>query len=258
MLKSMLLILTTSYFAWYMERFETSMIYPFDASLSSPAVAGEDRLTDTRHATSDGEQLVVWRAEAEPGKPTVLYLPGNSGSLKDRAERFSELINQGYGVTAVGYRGSSGSTGQPEELALTDDAIAIAQGERGRPLILYGESLGTAIAIKLAGRGIGDAVVLEAPFTSISDLVASQYPDEDLERLLTQRWESLDRVTAMRQPLLVIHGDSDLLVPLHMGRTIFEEAGSTRKKLWVVPGRGHNGLWTTETQAVLYDFLESL
>ena len=257
MLKTTLLVLTTSYFAWYMERFEIAMIYPFDATYATPEVAGEPRLGEVRLATGDGEELIVWRAEAQPGKPTLMYFPGNAGGLKDRVDRFTRLIDRGYGVTAMAYRGSSGSTGRPEERHLTEDAADLARAQTGHPLILYGESLGTAVAIKLAATGVGDAVVLEAPFTSLAELVENQYPHEKLRHLITQHWESIEGVPTVHQPLLVIHGTDDRLVPIWMGRKIFEEAASPDKVFVEVAGRGHNGLWTVETQQALFGFLES-
>ena len=256
MLKSMLLILSTSYFAWYMERFEISMIYPFDSTYATPEVAGEPRMRETRFATGDGEELVVWRAEAQPGKPTILYLPGNAGGLKDRTDRFARLIDRGYGVTAMAYRGSSGSTGQPDEAALTKDATDLARAETGTPLILYGESLGTAVAIKLAAAGLGDGVVLEAPFTSIIALIASQYPNETLDHLVTQRWNSLESVSSVEQPLLIVHGQDDKLVPVWMGHMIYDAAASLDKEFLEIADRGHSGLWTVETQRALFGFLE--
>ena len=256
MLKSMLLILSTSYFAWYMERFEISMIYPFDSTYATPEVAGEPRMRETRFGTGDGEGLVVWRAEAEPGKPTILYLPGNAGGLKDRTERFARLIDRGYGVTAMAYRGSSGSTGQPDEETLTRDATDLARSETGAPLVLYGESLGTAVAIKLAAAGLGDGVVLEAPFTSIIALIASQYPNESLEHLVTQHWNSLESVASVEQPLLVVHGQEDKLVPVWMGRKIYNAAASPDKEFLEIAKRGHNRLWTAEAQSALFGFLD--
>lgn len=257
MLKSTFIILATSYFAWHLERFETSVIYPFDNTYETPASAGEPRLRETRFVTTDGEELILWRSAPRDGRPTILYFPGNAGGLRDRVERFSHLIDRGYGVTALGYRGSSGSTGRPNEMALVEDAIAVSTREVARPLVLYGESLGTAVAIKLAGRGVGDAVVLEAPFTSVVELIERQHPTEDLDHLVTQRWESLDGAAAVRQRLLVIHGSDDHLVPVQMGRAIFAVAGSVNKRFLEIDGGSHNDLWSGETLAVLYDFLEN-
>jgi len=124
------------------------------------------------------------------------------------------------------------------------------------PLVLYGESLGTAMAIKLASEGIGEAVVLEAPFTSFTDLVAVQYPLEDLRQHLTQHWNSAGKISGLKQPLLVIHGRFDKIVPIEQGRAVFRDAGSEDKQFLELADRGHQNLWTVEMQVVLYDFLE--
>ncbi len=256
MLKAAVLIAATSYFAWYLERFELSMVYPFDKTYATPTEAGEARLREARFATADGEELILWQVAATGARPTVLYLPGNAGGLKDRARRFSALIDRGYGVVALAYRGSSGSSGAPGEAELTNDARAVARALPKGPLVLYGESLGTAVAIKLASEGIGDVVVLEAPFTSIADLVAVQYPRDDLAHLLTQHWKSADRISRLKQPLLIVHGRFDKVVPIEQGRTVFKAAGSRDKQFLEVVDRGHHNLWTIDMQLTLYEFLD--
>jgi alpha-beta hydrolase superfamily lysophospholipase len=256
MLKSTLLILATSYFAWYLERFETSAIYPFDATHATPILAGEPRLAERRFSTFDGEQLVYWTHSAQGNRPTILYFPGNAGGLKDRVSRFSYLIDNGFGVIALAYRGSSGSSGQPDEMLLTADALALAAAHSGSPLILYGESLGSALAIKIASSGFGDRIILEAPFTSIVDLVQSQYPQEDLSHLITQRWDSLGGVGSLTQPLLIIHGTNDRVVPVQMGRSIFENAGSEDKRFVEVAGFGHIDLWSSDALNAVSGFLD--
>ena len=255
MLKVSLMILSTSYFAWYFQTYETTAIYPFDTKYTSPSEVGETRLIEQRVTTQDGESLIIWRATATPGKPTILYFSGNAGGLKDRAERFRHLLDAGFGVIAPAYRGSSGSTGTPNEDALLSDAAMIAQSAQ-TPLVLYGESLGTAVAIQLAAEGIGKTVVLEAPFTSIKDLVGLQFPSEDLSDLITQKWESAAHAPGLNQPLLIIHGAQDRTVPITMGRQIFEAVGSTDKHFLEVKGAGHNGLWTPDARATLFAFLE--
>ena len=255
MLKLALMFLSTSYVAWYLEQFETSAVYPFDTSYESPEDAGEARLTEQRLKTKDGENLIVWRFKALRGKPTIIYFSGNAGGLKDRTERFRQLIDAGFGVIAPAYRGSSGSTGAPNETALLADAMTIVAAEHSRPLVLYGESLGTALAIRLAATGLGNAVVLEAPFTSFTELVGIQFPAEDLTNLITQKWESARHAPDLNQPLLVIHGSNDHMVPITMGREIFDAAGSLEKQFFEVTGVGHSGLWTAEAKDILFAFL---
>ncbi|MCG6882855.1 MAG: alpha/beta hydrolase [Silicimonas sp.] len=254
MLPSLFLILSTSYAAWYLERFELAAVYPFDKTYSTPLDAGAPDLTETATDTADGARLVIWRAEARDGLPTVVYFSGNAGSLKDRVSRFRRLAERGFGIVAPAYRGSSGSTGQPDEALLVEDARRIA-GTLSGTVVLYGESLGAAVAIQVASAGIGDAVVLEAPFTSITDLVATQFPTEDLGDAITQRWDSLAAVGALRQPLLIIHGDADRIVPVEMGQRIFDAAGSADKAFISAPGHGHTTLWASDLQGPLFDFL---
>ena len=256
MLKSALFVMTTSYFAWYFEHHELSAVYPFDSTYVSPSSAGEPRLAETFFETEDGERLIMWRAEATTGKPTVLYFSGNAGGLKGRSDRFRDLINQGYGIIAPAYRGSSGSTGKPTETALVADARAIAAAANTGELVIYGESLGSAVAIRLAAEGIGAKLVLEAPFTSIPDLVLAQHPTEQLDHLITQRWNSRQHADGITQPLLIVHGESDRQVPIAMGEAIFGLAASKEKRMFKVMDAGHARLWTPEVRMVVFDFLD--
>lgn len=255
MFSAAVFVLSTSYIAWYFQQHEIKAVYPFDATYSTPGDAGAPRMHEAAFATEDGETLVLWRAQAAADKPTVVYFSGNAGGLKERSDRFSRLIDEGFGVVALAYRGSSGSTGMPDETALISDARALVASLDAMPLVIYGESLGTAVAIRLAAEGLGDRVVLEAPFTSIPDLILSQHPTEKLDHLITQRWESHLYVSRVTQPLLVVHGDRDHLVPITMGEEIFGMAGSDDKHFLRIADKGHNGLWTDEVQKALFAFL---
>ena len=254
MLTPFFAILSTSYVAWYLERFEMAAVYPFDETYATPADAGAPKLVETTFETQDGARLVVWRAAASAGRPTIVYFPGNAGALKDRADRFTRFVDAGFGLVAPAYRGSSGSTGAPDETVLVADATALV-GDLPGTVVLYGESLGAAVAIRLAADGLGDAVVLEAPFTSLADLVASQFPMEDLRDVITQRWENLATVGGVVQPLLVIHGEADRVVPFEMGRSVFEAAGSPDKAFLRVSDHGHAALWNGRVQSDLFAFL---
>ena len=253
-----LMSVATSYLAWYLERHETRMVYPFAATYAAPVDIGEPRLIEPRFRQSDGTSVILWRAEAMDGKPTIVYFPGNSGGLKDRVTRFQQLLDAGYGLVAVAYRGSSGSGGTPSEALLTADARAIVKAETARPLVLYGESLGTSLAVKLAAEGHSNGVVLEAPFTSIVDVVAVQFPLDQLDALMTQRWSSLSHAPTLRQPLLVVHGTEDRIVPITLGEELFAAAGSTSKRFLRIEGRGHTELWTPDMRHALHGFLDGV
>ena len=249
--------LATSFIAWFFENHEHRAVYPFDHHLSHPAEIGEPRLSEARFTTQDGETLVLWQAKPQKGKPTILYFPGNAGALADRVGRFRAFLDRGYGLTALAYRGSSGSTGKPDEDHLTADAFALARTLPKDGLILYGESLGTALVIKLAAQGFGEALVLEAPFTSFPDLVAAQYPNEDILDRLTQIWDNRSHITSVNQPFLLLHGIDDRLVPFAQGQELFEAAPSTNKSMIALEGRGHRDTWSVEGQTALYQFLNA-
>jgi uncharacterized protein len=234
---------------------ERALLYPFTPTDATPPAG----LTATTLATPDGENLVVWSAPAENGKPVVLYFHGNAGNLAVRAGRFTAFTARGYGVVAAGYRGSSGSTGQATEAALIADAALLAEhlpalAGRG-PVIYYGESLGAAVAIALAGTVPPVALVLEAPFTSIADMAAQLYGSAALARLLGSQWPSLERIGTVTAPLLILHGAADPLVPPAQGRALLDAAASPDKALYLVPGAGHVDVWQPDAQARLYAFL---
>ncbi|MBT8413336.1 MAG: lysophospholipase, partial [Boseongicola sp.] len=100
-------------------------------------------------------------------------------------------------------------------------------------------------------------IVLEAPFTSFIDIVAAQYPRDDLGGLLTQHWNSRSAARDIRQPLLVIHGNVDKVIPIALGLEIFEVAGSSDKDFLEVTGEGHRTLWTVDMKRRLFAFLDA-
>ena len=119
----------------------------------------------------------------------------------------------GFGVVALAYRGSSGSGGSPDEHLLTGDAAALnarlAQIAPGAPVVLYGESLGSALAIQAGGGGTGSAELCwRAPFTTFPEIVTAQFPREvGLEAMFTQVWNSRALIGDVTEPLLILHGD---------------------------------------------------
>lgn len=234
---------------------ERAMVYPF-TPLSAPPPAG---FTESRLDTPDGETLVVWSAPPAPGKPVVLYFHGNAGNLAVRKGRFTAFTARGFGVVAAGYRGSSGSTGNPTETTLIADAALLADAvpklAATAPVVYYGESLGAAVAIALAELRPPAALVLESPFTSLGDLSAHVYGSAALARLVTSDWPNLARISSVAAPLLILHGADDPLVPPAMAQALLDAAASADKSLYLVPGAGHVDVWQADAQRRLYDFL---
>jgi len=227
------------------------MMYLPDTHLIPPQAAGLPAATMETLASADGEKLVTWYLPPKEDRPLVIYFQGNAGQIADRARRFRILARNGNGVLAVSYRGYGGSTGTPTESGLIADARAaythaLAKGIPPRKIVLFGESLGTGVAVALAAEKDIAALVLEAPFSSTADVGASIYWMFPVRLLLKDQFRSVSRITRVRAPLLIVHGDADRVIPIGFGRKLFDAAREPKSFL-AVPEGGHQVL---EEQAV--------
>jgi fermentation-respiration switch protein FrsA (DUF1100 family) len=194
--------------------------------------------------TEDGLSLLAWYLPpVQEGGRVVLYLHGNAGHIGHRAYRLGPLRQLGWGVLLLEYRGYGGNPGRPSEPGLLTDARAglAALRAMGLPLdriILWGESLGSGLAVRLAVEQPVAAAVLEAPYTSMTAMARLRYPFPLVGRLLLDRFDSLSVIGAVRAPVLVIHGARDRIIPLAMGRAIYAAAPDP-KELWIAEEAGH-------------------
>ena len=243
---------------------ERKLVYPLDPTRISPTTAGVAQMREVLFETSD-ETLVLWVANPKQGKPVILYFHGNAGNLANRAQRFGEFIKRGYGVVAMAYRGSSGSTGVPSEKAISADAINVhlklPDLVGNAPVIYYGESLGTGVAIstlrnKAVSWSYPVAIVLEAPYTSIPDTARRLYPKFGiLSGVLKNQWDTKRHIQHVATPLLILHGTDDQLIPIEMGREVFDLSPATDKTFFAVRGADHNNIWQPQAKAALFQFL---
>ncbi|MFK7939112.1 MAG: alpha/beta hydrolase [Roseovarius sp.] len=247
--------------------FERKAVYPFDPTRVAPAATGLNGVSEQVFRSS-GHELVIWVAAAQPGKPTIFYLHGNAGNLANRAWRFQQFVDRGYGLIAPAYRGSSGSTGRPSEVAITRDyrklyngLDSIISGISPSEVIVYGESLGTGVALKLLDApeiAQPAGVVLEAPYTSLPDVVRHVYPQlESLIPKMKNIWDSAAHAPRLSAPLLVLHGAQDDMIPPAQGRAVLNAAGSKDKTMYEVPGAGHSDTWTDDSLTQLWRFIDA-
>ena len=226
---------------------QRKLMYVPDPQRISPRSAGLAGVEERLIETADGERVVAWRAAAAPGQPTVLYFHGNAGHLAARAERIRAFQQAGWGVLMMSYRGYSGSTGSPSETAnIADARLAYAmlarEGVIGDALIVYGESLGTGVAIKLACEHAVGMLVLDSPFTSMVDMAVRVYPFLPSRQLLSDRYESDRDLPGVKAPVLVMHGARDQVVPVTMGREMHALAPEP-KRLVIFPEGNHSDLF---------------
>lgn len=222
---------------------QRSFIYFPDPVRTSPAAAGLADVAEVGIATPDGERLVAWYGKARPGQPTILYFHGNGGSLALRADTMARYLERGRGMLMMAYRGYSGSSGSPSEAANVADAKLaydwlVRNGVKPEDIILYGESLGSGVAIQVAREKKVAGLVLDSPYTSILELASAAYPWLPVGPLLRDRYESVTYIGDVRVPVFVLHGEADDIVPVAMGRRLFAAANEP-KEIKTMPGAGH-------------------
>lgn len=245
-LKLAILLIVGAYVAVaaYMYVNQRRFIYFPDAAHVDPVDVGLSGVEEHVIATPDGERVVLWYAGPRDGRPLILFLHGNGGSIGDRAARFLFYRKAGFGVLFLSFRGYGGSTGSASESGLVADAVAAydwlqARGHRPDEIVLVGESLGTGVAVQLAGQRKAAAVALEAPYSSIAAIAASQYWYLPVRLLLKDQFDSLSRIRSIDAPLLISHGERDEIVPFAMGRELYAAAVEP-KEFFAVPGAGHD------------------
>ncbi len=221
------------------------LYFPAD-KLPAPVEVGAADYDVVTLTTADGLSLTAWHAAAEPGRPTIVYLHGNAGNIAGRVPKLRPFRAAGLGVLLVGYRGYGGNPGTPSEAGLVaDGAAGLAYlAEAGVPpgrVVLFGESLGSAVAIRLAARHRVAALILEAPFTSIVDAGRYHYPLLPVATLATNRFESIRHIAGVTAPVLIVHGARDRVVPVAQGRRLLAAAPEPKRGVFL-PGAGHNDL----------------
>ena len=194
--------------------------------------------------TSDSIRLHAWWIRAPQASLVTLYLHGNAGNATHRFLQIREITAAGSSVLMLDYRGYGKSGGSPSEYGLYADADAaylylLDQGYSPRRIVLQGESLGTAVAVDLASRKECAGVVLEAGFTSGRDVADTVLPV--IGPLLFRGFDAKSKIANVHAPLLFFHGDRDEIIPLRLGRGLFE-AALEPKGFTEVPGARHNDL----------------
>ena len=167
------------------------------------------------------------------------------GALRYRVERFTRLITDGIGVVAVEYRGYGGSSGSPSERGLIADAEAgyafAAARYPYQQIVVWGESLGTGVAVALAAEKPVGRVVLQSPFTSAAEVGAQRYWFAPVRLLMKDQFRSDLRIGKVTAPVLVLHGDRDNVVPFALGERLYGLINAP-KRFVRFPGAGHNDL----------------
>ena len=234
-----------------------SLLYVPDGRAPHSACFDELGMRHVPLLSADRISIYAWYAKArEPQLPTLAYFTGNAGNVGHRACLVRPYVEKGYGVLILSYRGYGGSRGRPDEQGLYLDAEAALDylaSQAGVPVertVLYGQSLGSAVAVEMAVRRHAAALILLAPFTSAPAAARSiaWFVPIPIGALFGDRFDSIGKIVRIDEPLLVIHGTGDGTIPAHHGQALFDAARVEPKELVLIPGADHNDLHGTWRQ----------
>jgi hypothetical protein len=244
--------LILSVFVYFMQ---PSLVYfptrDLEFTPAAYSLAHEDVLLDT----PDGERIHGWWVERAGARGALLFLHGNGGNISHRLDSIRLFHDLGLSVLIIDYRGYGKSSGRPGESGTYLDAEAAwkylveARGIDPGRIVIYGESLGGAVATWLASRVGCGALLITAGFTSVEDMGRHYYPYLPVRWLVRIRYPSIDYIGAARCPVLVMHSPGDEIVPFDMGRKLFEAARPPKEFLELAGG--HNDGFMLSSERVL-------
>ena len=188
---------------------------------------------------NEGIKLKAWLHKKDLiNKKTILFFHGNAGNLTNRNYKLNELSKFDVNFLILAYRGFSNNQGKPTEEGLYEDAKSSLdwlklKGVKEKNLILYGESLGTAVAIETAQNKTLAGIILESPFTSMIELAQKYYPFLPVKFLLKDKYETANKLPNVTSPILVLHGKLDTIVPFAMGEKLYRQANEPKFKYFI-------------------------
>ena len=210
--------------------FQRSLTYFPDRTRPTPADSDVPELAPVTLETEDGLSLLAWYAPPRVSDaPSLAYFHGNAGHIGMRGFKVRAYLNAGLGVLLTTWRGYSGNPGTPTEDGLYADGRAAraflrANGCDDERQILYGESLGTGVAVHLAREAAPGALVLEAPFSSVVDIARGRFPLLPVRPLIVDRFDSAAKIGKVAAPVLIVHGERDRTIPVRLARKLFKRA----------------------------------
>lgn len=215
---------------------QRKLLYIPSHDLLTPEHYGIKNIHAITFSTEDGITLTSWFKKPETDEPVILYFHGNAGHLGDRSEKYQRFADAGFGLLALSYRGYGTSQGKPSEKGLYHDARAAinylaSQNIPSKQIILYGESLGSGVAVQMATEYDIRAIVLEAPYTSVANRAQELYPYVPAKWLLKDKFNSIKKIKQVNAPLLIFHGKMDNVIPFRHGMTLFDAANTPKEKI---------------------------
>ena len=216
--------------------FQGNLLYhpTIDNYLKDQVEREPNEIEKVKITTKDKIDLIGWfyNRDLEEFK-TILFFHGNAGSLENRTYKLNHFKNLNLNFLIIAWRGFNGNKGKPNEMGLYEDAESAikwlkAKGVKEKNIILYGESLGTGVAVEVAQNKNYAGVILESPFTSMVNMGKKYYPFFPVSFLLKDKFESYKKINKISVPVLIMHGKVDKIVPYAMGKKMYELANDPK------------------------------
>lgn len=201
----------------------------------------------------DGIEVTSWiippaatDSQPQPSQqPLIIFFHGNAIHALQGSQRALRFAHEGFGFVLAEYRGYGHNDGRPSETSLYSDArrliASLKEQFPATPFFLYGESIGSGVAVQMATEFDVAGVILEAPFTSVTDIAQKTYPFVPVAPLLKHRFDNIVKIKDIDAPLLILHGAEDSIIPPSYGRRLYD-AATEPKTLHIVENAGHNDL----------------
>ena len=239
---------------------QRSLLYHPDQTIPDPHDFGLGDVSPVRIESAGGHRLLGWwRSPKTPTSPVMIYFHGNAGHLGHRSEKIRPYLAAGYGLLLVSYRYNAKAGGTPSEEGLYSDGRATIdfvrrKGVADDRIVVYGESLGTGVAVTVAAENNVGAVVLESPYTSIANVAQKHYWYLPTRLLVLDKFDVVEKIRRIGAPLLIVHGERDTIIPASFGRGLFDKALEP-KELSFISGAGHNNLYEYGAAQIITDFI---
>lgn len=237
--------------------FQSHFIYPAPQTVA-PVTPGYE---EVQLETSDDLRLRAFYREASAGLPTLVYFHGNGGTLAEASISNAMLVEAGIGALLVEYRGYGGNPGEPSEAGFYRDGDAamawlVEKGIAREETVIVGNSIGGGVAIEMAGRYDPAALVLVAPFVSLPEAAQSNIWWLPARMLVRDQFRNADKIADLDMPILIQHGDADMLVPYEHGKTLSRLASGS--DFHPFEGAGHSLTFEPQSQRARRDWILAL
>lgn len=232
-------------FYFFYPKIENFFIFYPDRSLETVPTDWGLNYEDVSFEAGDGTRLHGWFFSLQGKNPCILFCHGNAGNISHRIENVKLLVDYGLQVFIYDYRGYGRSGGRPSETGIYQDGLAacdyLVKRKKISPdrIIIFGRSLGAAVAMEIATKRDIRSLIIESAFTSTKDMAKSMFLFQLLSPFLPPHYNNLEKIRAVTVPKLIIHGEIDEIVPFSMGQRLYQTA-SDPKYFLPIRGAGHN------------------